>query len=479
MPIYPAQTSMMTIQIALARFLEQGGDILGNYPYWYLGTTPYRYLTGPILPFLLAGIHQALPQLSLFTIFYLLITLTWLLGAGGVYLLIRELRGKRLSAVLAALLYLFGPVIPLTFRFSNGLSLIAFSFLPFILALYSRFLKGWSRKLTALLSLAITFLFLLDSLVIPTMVLGMAAVFLSQVGWKKPEEKIKRTLVPIAYCLILATLWYTPGYWLALLGAPSLAGKGLGEVMIWLGKLLPTIIAFSVALVSVKFFKKKNQLRDFCFYWLLVFLCLSLLRFLADPDFWLDWIAYGTEIQFGLAIALALIVPALFSKLFTLRYSLFAIIFAYCLMPIAWLFLFNQYVLSTLQTDITQTVEYRISKQLSETADPGERVFLSGTTAFWLNAFPASWRIPQVRGGVDQASIDPEWRRATWEIREGVDLEKTLEWLKKLRVAYVVVHTPDSEEFYHDFVYPEKFEGGEGLEKIYDQNGDRIYRVMN
>ena len=50
--IYPAQTSMIPAQIALVRFLEATGwqSANRNYPYWYLGTTPFRYLTGPILP---------------------------------------------------------------------------------------------------------------------------------------------------------------------------------------------------------------------------------------------------------------------------------------------------------------------------------------------------------------------------------------------------------------------------------------------
>ena len=55
------------------------------------------------------------------------------------------------------------------------------------------------------------------------------------------------------------------------------------------------------------------------------------------------------------------------------------------------------------------------------------RAFLSGTTAFWLNAF---FDIPQVRGGNDGPSAHPDWRAAAWEIREGKDPEKSVEWLK-------------------------------------------------
>jgi len=124
--------------------------------------------------------------------------------------------------------------------------------------------------------------------------------------------------------------------------------------------------------------------------------------------------------------------------------------------------------------NIEETVEYRISRQLSEIAKPGERVFLSGSTAFWLNSF---FDIPQVRGGRDEASIHPAWRQAVWEIREGTDPEKSEEWLKELGVSYLVVHTQESEELYHDFTYPDKFEAASSLKKVFSEKGDIIYQV--
>lgn len=90
-PVYPAQTSMIPVQIALARFLEQGGSIFGNYPYWYLGTTPFRYLSGPILPLILVGLHKVLPFLSLFEIVFGVIGVVWVIGGIGVYLLVNTL----------------------------------------------------------------------------------------------------------------------------------------------------------------------------------------------------------------------------------------------------------------------------------------------------------------------------------------------------------------------------------------------------
>lgn len=495
--MYPAQTSLIPVQVALVRFIEQGGSILANYPYWYLGTTPFRYLTGPILPSVLAVLHRLLPNFSLFEIMFGVIGISWVVGGIGVFLLTQALidadsdADKRGIATLAALFYLFGPIVPFLFRFSDGLYLMSFSFLPLTLLMYLRLLRRWERKTAILCIILIIFIILLDSLIIPTLVLGMAAIFLAQVGWKKTEEKVKQTLLVLSCSFLVATLWYTPGYWLTLLGAPSLGGVGVVRVIGWLGKLLPSALAIGIAIFSVKFFKKKNLLRDFCFYWLFIFGFLTLLRFLSDPDFWLDWSAYGTELQMGIGIGLGMILNSLLATLKhrtalpateAQKFSVFQRFFSVSVILLflfgIWLLVFNKYVLETLQPDISKTVEYRIGKQLSEIAKPQERVFLSGSTAFWLNAFSASWRIPQVRGGVDQGSVDPNWRRAVWEIREGSDPDKSIKWLKELDVSYLVVHTEESKEYYHDFYYPEKFERVPGLKKIYEEEGDRIYQVL-
>ena len=52
--MFPTQTSLIPIGVALARFLGERGltAFSSNYPYWYLGTTPFRFLTGPVVPIL-------------------------------------------------------------------------------------------------------------------------------------------------------------------------------------------------------------------------------------------------------------------------------------------------------------------------------------------------------------------------------------------------------------------------------------------
>lgn len=73
--------------------------------------------------------------------------------------------------------------------------------MPYILLLYARFLQprghGEEQKYRTevLICLLIAFVVLLDASIIPIMILGMVALFLAQVRWKKAEEKLKSSLV--------------------------------------------------------------------------------------------------------------------------------------------------------------------------------------------------------------------------------------------------------------------------------------------
>jgi len=98
--------------------------------------------------------------------------------------------------------------------------------------------------------------------------------------------------------------------------------------------------------------------------------------------------------------------------------------------------------------------------------------FLSGSTVFWADALAD---IYQVRGGRDQVAVHPTWDKAAWEFREGPAGEKTLEWVKKYKVKYVLVHTPDSKEYYHDFKNLEKWSGiGKS---VFEGEGDILFKM--
>ena len=50
--------------------------------------------------------------------------------------------------------------------------------------------------------------------------------------------------------------------------------------------------------------------------------------------------------------------------------------------------------------------------------------------------------------------------------------------LDELGVTLLVVHTSQSAEPYHDFKHPEKFTQIKQLEKVYEDKGDIIYRLL-
>ena len=492
--MFPSQTSMIPVHIALARFLEQGADVFSNYPYWYLGTTPFRYLTGPILPWLLVALHKIFPQFNLFEIMFAVIGVFWALGAVGVYKLVKVFANSsnRSLACLSAFFYLLGPIVPFLFSFSDGLHLISFSLIPWVLWTYAGLLGGRPHRIAPTIGL-ITFVIFLDTSIIPSMILGVTAVLLSVSKWKGIEKRIKKVLLIIFCSLLITTIWYTPGYWFRLLFAPSFAGKPLISVVGQIGQLLPLALAIVLAIISSKFIKHKPPITNhqspiikFSFYFLFLFGFLTLMRFISDPDFWMDWSAYGLEIQLGTALCLGLIMNGKLlknqkSKIKNQKYrlkikNLLILLCSFTLYSLLFTFMLKKYTFDSLQQDITHAVEYQIGNELEKLVKPGERVFLSGSTVFWLNSF---FDISQVRGGVDRASVNSDWRKAAWEIREGSDAKGAREWLETLNASWLVVHNQSSEEYYHDFKYPEKFEELGELKKIYDKNGDRIYRISN
>ncbi|MFC1711647.1 hypothetical protein ACFLZ1_03625 [Patescibacteria group bacterium] len=472
--MYPAQQSLIPAQIALARFIENKGvqAISESYPFWYLGTTPFRFLTGPVIPFLLAILHKfVFYQVNLFAIFFIVLAIAFPLGAVGVYLLIRELGGGKRLAVLTAFFYLLGPIIPFLFPFSNGINLIAFSFLPYALILYKKFISKNSWKNFISCIIAITFIILIDSLIVTPLIVGMGAI-IAITGFKKVEEKIKKLVVLLLISLGLVSVWYTPGYWWQVLISPSFAGKPLLSVISQLGQLLPVALAIGLAIVSDNIIRSKNKVFKFGFYWIFIYGFLTFLRFISDPDFFADWSAYGKELQLGLAILLSIIVEKAIKKrkiknFIVLGFAVLYIIFS--------IYNFKHKLIKTMQTNIVSSGEYKIGKKLSQIVKPGEKVFLSGSSTFWLNSL---FDISQVRGGNDKASVSKNWRQAAWEIREGDDINRSLKWLQDLKIDYLVIHTNDSLEFYHDYKFPDKFEKTEKLTKIYDEDGDRIYSLV-
>jgi hypothetical protein len=477
--MYPPATSFIPVQVALAKYWQVEGlkAIFQNYPFWYLGTTPFRYLAGPIIPGLLVLINSIFPKLDFFIISYILIILSFLIGTIALFFLVKKLGGDKRLGLIISFLFLLGPIFIGLFPFAETSSLISFFLLPLILINYIDFLKNINLKTSLILCISITFVILINIMMVFNLILALIVILLSQADWKNINNLIKKTGLIVVLCLGLATYWYTPGFWLQVILAPSLAGKSLFQVLSQLGQLLPLVLALSLAIFSKKVIKSDNKIFKFSFYWLLIFGFLSLFRFISDPDFWIDWTAYAKELQLGLAVFVGLLLYKLFKNtnkaIISRIWQISAIIVLYLAL---WLFFIDNFISKHMRRPIKNSVEYKISEQLTKLVNKNDIVYLSGTPVFWLNSF---FNIKQVRGGNDKVSVNDQWRSASWEIREGDNIKESLEWLLKLNINWLVVHTKESDEYYYDFKYPDKFEASDQFLKVYEEKGNIIYKVVN
>ena len=492
--MFPPQTSLIPVTVAVARFTEEFISSEGWlatlklagawYPYWYLGV-PFRYLTGPIVPLFLFIARKILPNASLFTSSIYLLGISFAMGAFGWGAFSAKVTKSKKVGFVVAILLSFLP-----WRYFSSIALsetsevIAKNFLPYALIAFFVYLKNKNKGRAFLSILAISTLFLINTSIIPILLVGMVSLILavsfSKGKFTRLTKHIKLSLITLSFALILVTLWYTPGYWLTVILNPSIGGAAGYKVFLRIVDLLKVSLPLVFAIAAVYFSGKiKSRLLVFSLTWTLTFIFLTVFRFIGDPDFWQDWTSWVFELETGIALIAALPLAELFRKLNGKKtdviYSIkiYIVIFA----GLVTSFLVTKYIYSVLgKPRLISKEPPEGVKSLSVLADIAEdkRVFLSGSTVFWANAL---YDLVQVRGGVDKAAIHPLWDHAAYQLREGKDADLALVWLQTLGVEYVLVHGPASAESYHDFRYLDKWKSVG--QEVWQGEGDIIYKISN
>lgn len=121
--------------------------------------------------------------------------------------------------------------------------------------------------------------------------------------------------------------------------------------------------------------------------------------------------------------------------------------------------------------DYTQRVEYYIQQWMAENM-PGTRASVSGSVRFWYNAWQ---NLPQVGGGSDQGVLNPNTMIAQYAIRED-QTGRSIAWAKAMGAGALITHDRNSEEHYHDWKEPRRFDGTLPI-AFDDKRGNVIYRV--
>ena len=482
-----------------AKFIVENFPNLSWFGNWYAGF-PFRFSGPPILVYFLAFLDK-ISGIQIPTLEGIILALSLAILPVGIYFLARFLIKNQLLSFLVALLFSILPSIGYIFpqagqigtslnflpwrivgflTFGGGSKLIGFAILPFLILLFWQAINNFSRKKFVLSVILTTILLLTDfGVFVSFLIFGVALI--SAEGFKTEWiEKAKRGVLIILTSAGLSAFWYTPGYLLNILASPSLAGLSFGQILQRLFQF--TLVAIPTFFAVFGFFSKKlSKEAIFVVLSLGFFGSLTLLWWATDPDFLTLYSRFFTEIDLVVGFATGLFFGWLFKKIQKnwtqnlleqkIGTNLGSVLLIMLIIFGFWVRFDKTHFP---KFDIDNSLEKEIATWLQEHTLPTDRVYLSGSTAFWLNYFAPN--VSQVRGGVDQAATHPFWAHASFNLREGEDSETALAWLKALRVKYVVVHDRNSREFYHDFKNPEKFKTiGE---KVFDNSrGDKIFQI--
>ncbi len=450
--------------INLSNFFIDKFPNIDWYPFWYLGN-PYRFLTGPVIPFALYLF--SLVSIPGYVAYCLIIALSLILGGLGLFFYFKFNGVSKSNSFFPALCFIFIPIMYIVLPYQNGLKYIAIGIYPLLFLLYQKSLISPTKLKGFISSFIITFILLINSSSFLPLFIALIALVISEKD-KGREKNVLELILFISLAISLSLFWYTPEYIGIILMNPSIGGLPLIKVSSNLFNLLFQLLPIIFALLISKF--KYLKLSGFKFFSVTFFaslVFLSFIRFIADPDFIMDWTGFFPEIQ----LALAMVISS-FSKEFKKK--------GYVILATVFILFYGYIVLTVYHTDFSNGFENkyktRIEQTLSNNVKPNNRIFLSGNPVFWLSDRD---EIMQVRGGNDLGSINTWWMHGAYQIREGDDASLAAVWLRIFGVSYILINSKDSEEYFKDFKNIERYRDSKYFSLQYYEKGNFLYKVKN
>jgi len=465
-------------------------------PQWYCGF-PTHLTYPPIFPKLLALLHIIIPTASIPHLYRVTTALLYTLGPATLYILVKYLTHRESSAIIAALFYSLAPsvfyllvpdmrhvgqqfgyvpwrLIAMTV-YGEGPHIGSLTFLPLAALFFLRALRKqtWPAYILAALASALVGLTNLFG-GFALAVAALAILFSESLLGQAPRKFIA------AFCIAVLTyglcaFQYDSSFIRALLASSHAHPENAlrlppGTALFFLLMLSFALIPF----IATIFGKPDRQALFIGLLWSGLFCTFILTYYVTGLSLAPQPIRYAPEAQMGCAILAGILLTALLDRLSLpswpslIRVALLIIFAAGFVTPLVR----AGHTVTRPHPDISSTPEYRIAQWLAEHMQEGERAYLTGTPAFWLNVFTA---VPQLRGAADNAQPSHWWADISYQINKGSDGELALLWLRALGIRYVVVNYPQSQTPYMDYAFPTKFESL--LPMIYECHGFRIFEV--
>ncbi len=488
--------SIEIVYVQAGKFIMDFWPHLSWNPLWYNGF-PLSVLYNPVLPYLEVFL-KFITGLSLEKIFRIISAVSYALAPVGLYYFVRYLTKRNFGGFTAALAfsllpsfnYLFsGPAdyghsfywAPWHFLilnvFGEGPHILALPFVPLSGFFFLRALRNFNYK-NVIISAFFGAVVALTNMIafLATLILFLAVTF-SQASLKdiRMSRVFKQTLVILLVLMGLIAFWYNVPFIKASFGF----GEGGGIFGNYLRFLLVIPVILSAILAGFYFiFHTRHRLLPLAFT-ILWFLPLFFFAFA-----WYQWeiafapqaIRYMPEMNMAVVILISLLVTYLY-KWFTKKEKFYFKISGFLLWILvpgliiygSWPFIKNSHQPIKAQENIEDSYEYQISKKI-EKAVGEKRVYVTGNNAFFLNLYT---KVPQLRGGLDQAATNDWWAHINYQLLKGSDSEVAAYLVKAANLNYVLVNLANSPNFYHDYDYPEKFQY---WTKVFADRGDILYQ---
>lgn len=495
--------------ISYARYAAQHPGANWN-PLWYAGF-PFHLVYPPAFPYLLAALSRIVPSLSIPQWYRILTGVMYALGPSTLYLFALYLTRKRSAALATALVYSIAPSLVYLFlspvrQAAQGLGfapwrLIAMIFWgegPHISALTLvplaalAFLHALRKPsfINLVVSSVLTASVLLTNL-FATFALGIILIIelISESFLGKALYKFQSALWVAMLAYALTAFQYDWSFMSSILAssyahpenALRLPSSAIFILLFLVGGLL--FLAVADSFIG----KKPLQPLFIAGSWAFVFGALVIGFYIFKLSLAPQPFRYIPEVQIGIALLVGILFERGYTALrqgeiFRQRGPLLKRSLSIACVGMALLLLLGvslpfirvSQVITRPGEEIEETPEHQIAMWLDEQIDSrkGERVYATGTPAFWLNVFTD---VMQLRGAADNAQPSHWWVDVSYEINKGESGALTTLWLKAMNIRYIVVNYPQSGTPWVDFTFPEKLEGL--LTPVYSRHGFKIFEV--
>jgi len=473
-----------------ARFLRDHWPHPQWQPLWYCGTR-YDYIYPPALRYGTALLSRVWIPVKAYHIYTALL---YCLGIAGVYFLVRVMSGSRgaawLAAAASALVSPAFALIPVVRADSLHLT-------PWRLWVLVRYGEGPHISAVALLPIALAFAWLGLQRRRPAS-LAAAALFCALVAL---TNFYGATALAIFYPILVWSVWVTSRDNHVLLRAAAIPVLTYGLSAFWLtpsylritienlqwvsapGNRWSMVLLLAAAALFLLVSLRAASGEPRRAYTVFVSGCLLFLGLNVLGHFYFDFRVIGEPGRLVPELDLALILAGTeaLRGLWSLRSkspSHVRVARALVLVMVlygAWVaryYVRHAWELYPRELDYRNRLEYRMSNWIAGRLPQG-RTMVAGSIRFWWD----TWHdLAETGGGSEQGVLNPYVIPAQWELTMGSNPETAVRWLTALGADAVIVSDQHSQELFHDYHFPYKFNGV--LPVLYDDHqGNVIYQV--